>query len=89
MLQPSVVDDASATVPGLRSHESREAAAELFAAVEDLEEVRQAGAALGEITLGRLVHRGDGLRGQRAERARIQVRDPLEHRESGAAPRRT
>ncbi len=44
----------------LRSHERREAAAELFAAVEDLEEVRQAGAALGEITLGRLAHRGDG-----------------------------
>ena len=82
--QPSVVELVSATCAGSAPTSVREGTAELLAQAHRRLEVRQAAAALDEVALdpGResLGHRSR----ERAERARVEERDRLEHREERA-----
>ena len=85
MLQPSVVEPVSAICSGRRADEAGERDAGLLAEVEHPLEVLLAEAALGEIGVELLLHRGCGRARERAERPGVQIREPLEHWEERPA----
>ena len=84
MLQPSVVEPVSAICSGSAPTRPASARAGLLAQVEHPLEVLLAEAAVGEIGVELLLHRRCGRARERAERAGVQVREPLEHREERA-----
>ena len=85
MLQPSVVEPVSATCSGVDTDERGESCAHVAPQLEHALEVRLADSAALEVGLrAAACTASNGRAGERAERAGVEVRDALEHREQRA-----